>query len=112
MSDIPGASVERLKAVLGAQNVLTDPADRWPYGQDNSRKHTPPDVVAFATTHAQVLEAVRVRHEFNVPLVARGRGTGTTGRAIPLRGGLVLSLDRMDRIVEMDAAHPVMRVGP
>ncbi|MBI5783257.1 MAG: FAD-binding protein [Gammaproteobacteria bacterium] len=112
MSDIPGAFVERLKAVLGAQNVLTDPADRWPYGQDNSRKHTPPDAVAFATTHAQVLETVRLCNQYNIPIVARGRGTGTTGSAIPVRGGLVLSLERMERIVEMDAANRVMRVEP
>jgi D-lactate dehydrogenase len=112
MSDIPGAFVERLKAALGTQNVLTDPADRWPYGQDNSRKHTPPDAVAFATSHAQVLETVRLCNEYNIPIVARGRGTGTTGSAIPVRGGLVLSLERMDRIVEMDAANRVMRVEP
>jgi D-lactate dehydrogenase len=92
--------------------VLTDPADRWPYGQDNSRKHTPPDAVAFATTHAQVLETVRLCNQYNVPMLARGRGTGTTGSAIPVRGGLVLSLERMDRIVEMDAANRVMRVEP
>src|SRR3989344_905448 len=112
MNQISDPFLKRLKAVLGADNVLTDPADRWPYGQDNSRKHAPPDAVAFATTHTQVLEAVRLCHEFNVPLVARGRGTGTTGSAIPLRGGLVLSLERMDRIIEMDAANRVMRVEP
>jgi D-lactate dehydrogenase len=112
MNEIPGPFTERLKAVLGAQNVLTDPADRWPYGQDNSRKHTPPDAVAFATTHAQVLETVRLCHQYSIPIVARGRGTGTTGSAIPVRGGLVLSLERMNRIVEMDAANRVMRVEP
>jgi D-lactate dehydrogenase len=112
MSDIPGAFVERLKAVLGTQNVLTDPADRWPYGQDNSRKHTPPDAVAFATSHAQVLETVRLCNQYNIPIVARGRGTGTAGSAIPVRGGLVLSLERMDRIIEMDAANRAMRVEP
>ena len=112
MNQIPGPFVERLKAVLGALNVLTDPADRWPYGQDNSRKHTPPDAVAFATTHAQVLETVRLCNRYNIPIVARGRGTGTTGSAIPVRGGLVLSLERMDRIVDMDAANRAMRVEP
>ena len=112
MSEVPGPFVERLKAILGSQNVLTDPADRWPYGQDNSRKHTPPDCVAFATTHTQVLETVRLCNRFEVPIVARGRGTGTTGSAVPVRGGLVLSLERMDRIVDMDPANRVMRVEP
>lgn len=109
---LPGPFTERLKQVLGTGNVLTDPADRWPYGQDNSRKHTLPDAVAFATTHAQVLETVRLCNQYNIPILARGRGTGTTGSAIPVRGGLVLSLERMDCIIEMDAANRMMRVEP
>lgn len=112
MTDLPGPFLARLKSALGADNVLTDPSDRWAYGQDNSRKHTPPDAVAFVTAHAQVLETVRVCHEYGVPVVARGRGTGTTGSAIPLRGGLVLSLERMDRILKMDPANRVMRIEP
>ena len=112
MNEVPVAFLDQLKAALGEHNVLTDPADRWPYGQDNSRKHTPPDCVAFATTHTQVLETVRLCNRFEVPIVARGRGTGTTGSAVPVRGGLVLSLERMDRIVDMDPANRVMRVEP
>ncbi|MBI3777468.1 MAG: FAD-binding protein [Gammaproteobacteria bacterium] len=112
MVELPGPFLARLRAALGKDNVLTDPADRWPYGQDNSRKHALPDAVAFATTHAQVLEAVRACNESGVPILARGRGTGTTGAAVPVRGGLVLSLERMDRIVEMDPANRAMRVEP
>ncbi len=112
MSDLPGPFLARLRAALGMDNVLTDPADRWPYGQDNSRKHALPDAVAFAATHAQVLETVRACNESGVPILARGRGTGTTGAAVPVRGGLVLSLERMDRIVEMDPANRAMRVEP
>ena len=111
-AELPGPFRVRLQAALGKDNVLTDPADCWPYGQDNSRKHALPDAVAFATTHAQVLETVRACNEFNVPIVARGRGTGTTGSAVPVRGGLVLSLERMDRIVDMDPANRTMRVEP
>ena len=112
MTDLPRPFIESLQGVLGGKNVLTDPADRWPYGQDNSRKHHAPDAVAFATNHAQVLETVRLCNRFKVPIVARGRGTGTTGSAIPVRGGLVLSLERMNRITGMDAANRVMRVEP
>lgn len=112
MTEVPGPFIERLQAALGAKHVLTDPADRWPYGQDNSRRHSPPDCVAFATTHAQVRDTLRLCHEFNVPIVARGRGTGTAGSAVPVRGGLVLSLERMDRIVDVDPGNRAMRVEP
>ncbi|HYA36804.1 MAG TPA: FAD-binding oxidoreductase, partial [Candidatus Methylomirabilis sp.] len=112
MTDLPARFIERLRATLGADHVLTDPADRWPYGQDNSRRQAPPDAVAFATTRAQVVETVRLCNEYGMPLVARGRGTNTTGGTVPVRGGLVLSLERMDRILETDAANRVMRVEP
>ncbi len=112
MNNIAGAFIERLRAVLGVENVLTDPADRWPYGQDNSRRHRSPDCVAYATRHEQVRETLRLCNHYDVPIVARGRGTGTAGSAVPLRGGLVLALERMDRIVAVDPANRVMRVEP
>ena len=77
MPETPAPFVERLRAALGAENVLTDPADRWPYGQDNSRRHQTPDCVAFATNHAQVRESVRLCNQYDIPILARGRGTGT-----------------------------------
>lgn len=102
----------RLAAIAGTENVLSDPADCWPYGYDNSRRHALPQWVAFATTHEQVRDIVRLCNQHEVPLVARGRGTGTTGATVPLRGGLVLSLERMDRILRIDPSNRVMVVEP
>ncbi|CAK0772871.1 glycolate oxidase [Gammaproteobacteria bacterium] len=51
-------------------------------------------------------------NEFSVPIVARGRGTGTAGAAVPVRGGLVLAMERMARILTMDPANRVMVVEP
>jgi D-lactate dehydrogenase len=90
--------------------VLTDPADRWTYGYDNSRRHAPPDAVVFATERAQVRDVVALCYEFRVPIVARGRGTGTAGGTVPTHGGVVLTLERMDRILETDPANRLMRV--
>ncbi|MCH8959501.1 MAG: FAD-binding protein [Proteobacteria bacterium] len=101
-----------MRQAVGRDNVLTDPADRWSYGYDNSRKHNEPDAVAFAVSHDQVQRIVRACNQYRVPLVARGRGTGTTGGAIPLHAGLVLSLERMDRIIDVDPANRAMRVEP
>jgi len=107
------ASFRQLLArALGPENVLEDPGDCWTYGYDNSRHHAPPDLVGFATTHEQVKDVVRLCNEHSVALVARGRGTGTTGATVPLRGGLVLSLERMDRIVNVDADNRVAVVEP
>ena len=106
---------EQLNALhrqLGADNILTDAADCWPYGYDNSRHHSPPEAVVFAKTHAQVLELVRFCNNHLIPLTARGRGTGTTGGTVPVKGGIVLSFERMDRILEVDAPNRNMIVQP
>lgn len=102
--------IAALEAAVGADNVYTDPADRWPYGQDNSRKHVQPGAVVMVTAHAQVVRIVELCNEFAIPLVGRGRGTGTTGSALPAAGGLVLAFERMARILEMDPANRMMRV--
>lgn len=109
---LPPRFRDRLSGITGADRVLTDPADTWVYGYDNSRQHAPPDVVVFATSHGEVQDLVRLCCENNVPIVARGRGTATTGAAVPLRGGVVLSLERMDRILNIDPANRVMVVEP
>ena len=89
------AFLRRLKDILGAGGVLDDPGDCWAYGYDNSRRHALPELVGFAVESAQVREVVRRCNEYRVPLVARGRGTGTTGATVPVGGGVVLSLERM-----------------
>ena len=104
--------LERLATVTGPENLLTDPADCWPYGYDNSRLHAPPGAVVFAANHDQVREVVRLCNRFRVPLVPRGRGTGTTGATVPLGGALVLSLERMDRILRVDPANRALVVEP
>jgi len=109
---IPPVFLEQLTAIAGAENVLSDAADCWPYGYDNSRRHALPDAVVFATTHEQVRDIVRLCNRHDVPLVPRGRGTGTTGATVPLRGGLVLALERMDRILRIDPDNRVMVVEP
>src|SRR5687768_8235535 len=97
---IGSAFLDALSNAAGDGNVLTDPAECWPYGYDNSGLHVPPEAVVFATSHAQVREIVRLCNEHAVPLTPRGRGTGTTGGSVPVCGGLVMSMERMDRILE------------
>lgn len=101
-----------LAGIVGASNLLTDAADCWPYGYDNSRRHHPPDMVAFPVTHDQVRAIVQVCNSVPLPVVPRGRGTGTTGATVPVGGGLVLSFERMNRILEIDTGNRLMIVEP
>jgi D-lactate dehydrogenase len=109
---LPAALIDELRAITGPECTLTDPADCWPYGYDNSRRQALPQAVAFATRHEQVRDLVRLCNRERIPLIARGRGTGTTGATVPDRGGIVLSLERMDRILEIDPANRIARVEP
>ena len=103
---------DRLALYTCAERVRTEPADTWVYGYDNSRKHAPPDVVVYAISAREVQDIVKLCHETGIPLVARGRGTATTGAAIPTRGGVVLTLERMNRILRVDPANRLMIVEP
>lgn len=111
-SPLPTALLRSLEAAVGADGLLTQAADRWPYGGDNSRLHAPPQAVVFATLTEQIQAVVRCCREHGVPLVARGRGTGTTGATVPDQGGVVLSLERMSRILELDPDNRLAVVQP
>ncbi len=104
--------LQALAAITGPADFLCDAADCWPYGYDNSRRHQAPDAVAFPRDHDTVQRIVQFCNREDIPLTARGRGTGTTGATVPSRGGLVLSMERMDRILHIDPANRTITVEP
>ena len=96
---LPAAALQALRSSLPAGALLTEPADCMAYAYDNSRRIAQPQAVAFAYRHDEVAAVVAVCHAHGIPLTARGRGTNTTGATVPLAGGVVLSLERMARIL-------------
>jgi D-lactate dehydrogenase len=111
MSDIPTALSAELATLLGG-GWRTDPDERLAYGYDNSRQLALPDAVAMPTTREQVLALVRACRAHRVPVVARGRGTNTTGAAVPVAGGVVVSFERMQRIIDIRAGDRCAVVEP
>ncbi|HHS83413.1 MAG TPA: FAD-binding protein [Gammaproteobacteria bacterium] len=116
-ADNPGQSlsplfVEQLGHILHNDNLLTDPADTWVYGYDNSRRQIPPSAVALPTTHQQVVDIVKLCNRFSVPITPRGRATGTPGGAVPVHHGVVLSCERMNRILHNAPEDRYMIVEP
>ncbi len=109
---LDAVQLQALHAAAGTAHVSTEPATLWAYGMDNSRRHAPPDAVVYATGHDQVREVVRTCLAHRIPLIARGRGTGTTGATVPIHGGVVLSFERMNRILEVNPDDRLMVVEP
>ncbi len=100
MTTLPADLIRTLADVLG-DGFRTDASERLTYGYDNSRTHAMPDAVALPSTREQVLGLVRACRSHRVPVVARGRGTNTTGAAVPSAGGVVVSFERMNRILDI-----------
>ena len=104
--------INAIEKVLNKDQILTDPADVWSYGYDNSRRHAVPDMVVQPSTHEQVYKIVSLCNEHKIPLTARGRGTGTTGATVPLQGGVLLSTEKLNRIIKIDPANRYIVVEP
>jgi D-lactate dehydrogenase (quinone) len=109
---LPPALLDVLHATFGADACSTSDAERVSYAYDNSRLHARPDAVVFPTGHAQVEALVRACREHRVPLIARGRGSNTTGATVPVNGGVVASFERMNRILRIDPDNRLAVVEP
>jgi len=109
---LPGALVDTLAALLGADGWHVDAVIRAAHASDDSRRHALPDAVAMPRTREQVVVLVRACREHRIPLVARGAGTATTGAAVPVHGGIVVSFARMHRILDIRAADRCAVVEP
>lgn len=90
--------------------LLTDPADCLAYGFDNSRREQNPAAVVLAEQVADVQAVVRWCAQHHRPLTVRGRGTNTVGASVPLANGVVLSMERLDRIIDYQPADRFIEV--
>ncbi len=99
--ELAAPAARRLRALLPPDRLLLDPADRIAYGYDNSRRVAMPQAVALAASADEVQAVIDCCREHEIPLIARGRGTNTTGATVPIHGGVVLSLERMNRVLRV-----------
>lgn len=105
---LPAPVVAALRDALGSDGLLTDASECLAYGYDNSRRHAMPQAVALPIASEQVQALVRIARDAKLPIIARGRGTNTTGATVPIAGGIVVGFERMDRIL---AIRPNDRVA-
>jgi len=100
--------IDALRAILGERGVVTDPDAMQPYSHDEfalSEIAHMPEVVVKPETVEQVAGIMQLASEKRIPVTPRGGATGLTGGCVPSQGGLSLSLERMNRILEIDTAN-------
>jgi glycolate oxidase len=110
--ELPEDFLYALLAAVGAEWIRTDPASREQYGQDALGQGQPPDLIVLPADTRQVAAVMSTCAAHRVPVVVRGGGTGYTGGAVPTHGGVVLSMERMNRILEIDEANLLAVVEP
>ena len=90
--------VRTLQSIVGTESVIASADEKLLYEYDASFDTHVPDVVVLPATTEQVSRVVQLAAEENIPLVARGAGTGLSGGALALQGGILLVLARMRAI--------------
>jgi len=101
-----------IESLLGKGGILIDPVDRKLYEYDGGVHMSIPDVVVFPRTTEEVVGLVKIAAEYRLPLVGRGAGTGLSGGAIAMSGGMMISFARMNRILEIDIENEYALVQP
>lgn len=105
------AWIAELRELLGPRGLVEDPTQLFPYEADGIvllRRR--PELVLLPRTTEEVARTMRILHRARVPVVARGAGTGLSGGATPVEGGVVLSLARMRDVLSLDPIDRVARV--
>ena len=109
---IPAAAKQELENLLGPRGYLDQPEDLLLYEYDGGVDKATPDMVVFPRSTADVVRVVEITRRQAVPLVARGAGTGLSGGAIAVAGGVMVGFARMNRILEIDLENERAVVEP
>jgi glycolate oxidase subunit GlcD len=103
--------IEALRSIVGDAGIVRERARRIPYESDGlALLRRVPDLVLLPRNTAETAACVKVLHEGGIPIVARGAGTGLSGGATPVEGGVVIATSRMRDVLEVDAADRYARV--
>src|SRR5436309_15383854 len=103
---------EELRRAVGRESVIVSPNDLRIFERDGSIEGALPDAVVLASTTEHVAEVMKIAARHKIPVVPRGAGTGLSGGAVTIRGGIALQVTRMRRILELDPVAQTALVEP
>ena len=103
----------RLREIVGEDNVSVSAEDKEKYSHDEvAELRHEPEVVVKASSAEQISRIIRLANEVNIPVTPRGAGQGLSGGSVPVFGGVVLTLEKMNRILEIDQDNLMATVEP
>ncbi len=105
-------NINRIRPIVGAENVFDDQETRVCYSYDATNIKYLPDLVVFPKTPQQISEILKLANSARFPVIPRGAGTGFTGGTLPVAGGVVLVLTKMNKILKIDLANLLAIVEP
>ena len=112
-STITQQHISRFKAIIGAENVLEDEESRLHYGHDETEALSfPPEVVLKPRTAIEISEILKICNAESIPVTPRGAGTGLSGGALPHLGGVLLSTERMNSMLQIDEQNLQITTEP
>ena len=103
---------QSLKDLIGENKISTSQPDIEAHSIDKWLVSHPPDVVVFAESTEDVVRVMRFAHENKVPVTTRVAGVGYVGGAVPIHGGIVLSVARMNQIKEINPEDGIAVAEP
>ncbi len=104
--------LEKLKGIVGEDDVSNDVADLYVYSSDASVHQAMPSVVVRPKTIEEVQKIMRYAYKKRIPVVPRGAGSGTSGHTVPIDGGIILDMKQMNRILEIRPEDMLVKVEP
>lgn len=107
--------IKELEGIVGARNVIVDEEAMAPYSHDETpadQYGVMPGVVVTPTSTQQVADLVKLANRHLIPVTPRGAGSGLSGGAIPIFGGILLSVEKMNKVLEIDYANMMIVVEP
>ncbi len=104
--------IKEIAAVVGSEHTLTGEEDRWTYAYDATDLTALPDLVVFPGSAEEISRIVELANQHRFPVVPRGAGTGRAGGSVPVQGGVVLVLTRLNRILEINPEDMLAVVEP
>lgn len=109
---ISAAAIDELKKIVGAEYIKTSHDDLSEYATDGTKLEYPPDAVVFPGTGEEISRIMLLANRESFPVIPRGGGSGMTGGALAVQGGLVLSLERFNKILLIDQENLIAKVEP